>query len=282
MNSFKTRLIFLAVAMGSLAGCSVKITQDSFFPRSGIAAPAGELIAPDGYTMSQAFLEVGDLGVVNTVFLDNPQSNTTIIYHGGNGSFVSRQTRTAAALADATQADLIFYDYPGRGGTTVAATVDSSISVGGPMIAALKAKGWIGNGATFNYGLSFGGSQAAAMARNGGFAGLIIEGSAADFAAIGRDFVPGIARPFVKVEVSPDLYAFDYLGFTKAAGTPVLLISGEKDSVIRPKRMREFANALKASGVTTTFVSVPGGHGAALAGSPGREALAAFVKAHSS
>jgi len=62
----------------------------------------------------------------------------------------------------------------------------------------------------------------------------------------------------------------------------VLLISGEKDSVIRPKRMREFANALKASGVTTTFVSVPGGHGAALAGSPGREALAAFVKAHSS
>ncbi len=274
-------MVQAGLAASLLASCSTQISQDSFAPRPGALAPPGELIAPPGYSLSHTLLAVGDLGVVNAAFLDNPASDTVIIYHGGNGSFVSTGSKTAGALALATQADLILYDYPERGGTTVPATIDASIAVGAPMIAALKSKGWIGKGPVFNYGFSFGGSQAAAMARNGGFAGLIIEGSAPDYLGIGKDFVPGIAKPFVKLRVDPELKKFDYLGYVKVSNAPVLLIAGEADTVVRPKRVQEFSAALKADGPPTTLINVPGGHGAALTQPAGSEAVRSFVQAHS-
>ncbi|OXE36759.1 MAG: hypothetical protein CGW95_05760 [Phenylobacterium zucineum] len=112
----------------------------------------------------------------------------------------------------------------------------------------------------------------------GRLAGVIIEGSAADFKAVGRDFVPGLAKPFVKVRVDSALNQFDYLGYVLAARAPVLLLSGTQDKVIRPARMREFAQALQAGGGLVTFAPVPAGHGGALESAEGREALAAFMQ----
>ena len=198
----------LVVVASLLAGCTAVIDQSTFFPRAE-PPPAARLVAPAGYTLTDAMLELPGLGRVHAVRLDNPASETVIVYHGGNGNFVSDQSLRAAALAEATGADLILYDYPGRGGTTVPATIDASLATGPAMLAELRRRGWIGGGALFGYGLSFGGSQAAAMAREGGFAGLILEGTAADIRAVGRNFVPWIARPFVRLRIDPALGRFD-------------------------------------------------------------------------
>jgi pimeloyl-ACP methyl ester carboxylesterase len=279
MRSSLRNVPAIAAAAALLCGCTAVIDQATFFPPS-VPAPAATLAPPPGYTPTDAMLDLPGLGRVHAVRLDNPASETAIVYSGGNGNFVSAQTERAAAIARATGADIILYDYPGRGGTDVSATIDASIATGPLLLRALRQRGWIGTGPLFAYGLSFGGSQAAAMAREGGFAGLILEGTAADIQAVGRNFIPGIAKPFVRLRVDPALGRFDFLGYAVSARAPILLLSSRDDRVVRPRNMRDFAAQLRARGAEATLVSVPGVHGTAAEQPAAMAAVGAFVAAH--
>jgi hypothetical protein len=126
-------------------GCTAAIDQSTFFPQS-LPPPQASLSAPPGYVATEAMLALPGLGTVHAVRLDNPASETVIVYSGGNGSFVSALSPYAAALADATGADLILYDYPGRGGTDIAPTIDASIATGPALLQELRRRGWIGRG----------------------------------------------------------------------------------------------------------------------------------------
>lgn len=278
MIYYRSAVLLGVIGLG-LSGCTATINQASFFPDGKLAAPDAVLEVPKGYTATDQMLDLGEIGAVRAVRLDNPASETVIIYSAGNGGFVDSEgaSRMAASLARVTGADIILYDYPGRGGTTLPATIDAAAEFGPAMIDSLKGYGWIGRGPIYAYGLSFGGSMAASLARSGSLAGLVIEGSAADYQAIGRDFVPGLAKPFVKVRTDAALQRFDYLGYALAARAPVLLLSGTQDKVIRPARMREFGEQLEAGGAKVTFQPVPVGHGGALETEEGREALSAFI-----
>ncbi len=280
MISRKSAMIFAALGL-SLGGCTAVISQASFNPSANLTAPDGVLKVPDGYTATDTLLTLGNLGTVRAVRLDNPASDTAIIYSAGNGGFVDSEdtSRMAARLAEVTGADIILYDYPGCGGTTLPPTIEAAAAFGPAMMDSLKSQGWIGRGPVYAYGLLFGGAMAASLARSGGLTGLIIEGSAADYQAVGRDFVPSLAKPFVKVRLDPALNAFDYQGYVLAARTPVLLLSGTKDKVVRPARMREFQQALEAGGTKVTFAPAPVGHSGALEAAEGRAALAAFIGA---
>jgi pimeloyl-ACP methyl ester carboxylesterase len=272
------RLIVLGAVL--LGGCTAVIDQGSFFPQQA-EAPKETLTPPRGYAVQDDFAELPGLGRVHIVRLDNPASETTIIYSGGNGSFVSLLTPFAWGLSEATGADIILYDYPGRGGTDVPATIDAAIATGPALVSALRAKGWIGSGPLFAYGMSFGGSQAAAMTRAGGFSGLIIEGSAADIATVGRNFIPDVLKPFMRLQVDPALSRFDYLGYATSSKAPVLLIASKADKIVTVKNMKAFADQLRARGSSVEMVTVPGPHGRALAEKPARDALGAFVAKHS-
>lgn len=269
--------VLFAAAL-ALSGCTAVINQSSFFPHAS-PPPQATLAAPSGYALDEAIIPLPGLGSVHTVRLDNPASDATVIYAGGNMSFVAGQTRIAEALAKATNADVILYDYSGRGGTDVPNTIDAAIAFGPAFLQALRSKGWIGRGALFVHGLSFGGSQAAGIARNGGAAALIIEGSAADIAAVGRNFVPGLMKPFVRFRIDPELARFDYLGYAVAAKAPVLLIVSQDDTVVRPENMAAFADQLRRRGVSVTSVVVPGPHGSALRQPAAIEAIQRFVSA---
>lgn len=265
------------VLLTALGGCTAVIDRSSFIPQS-VPPPQATLQPPPGYILTEAMLDLPGLGQVHAARLDNPASETVIIYHGGNSSFVSGQSRGAATLAAATGADLILYDYPGRGGTNVPPTVEAAIATGPALLAAFRRAGWIGRGPLFTYGFSFGGSQAAAMARDGaGFDGLILEGTASDLAAVGRNFVPRIARPFVRLRLDPALSHFDYLGYVVSAGAPILLISSRDDRIVRPRNMRAFAAQLRAQGRAVELVQIPGGHGSAIGEAEGRAAISAFI-----
>lgn len=266
--------LFLAVG-----ACSATINQSSFFPSESLRPPGDKLSVPPGYIASADLIDLPGLGAVRAVHLDNPRSDTTIVYSAGNGGFVDSlgTSQVVAALVAASGADIILYDYPGRGGTTLPATIPAAIAVGPLMIERFKRRGWLGKGPSYAYGFSFGGSMAAAMARVGGFSGLIIEGSASDYEKIGRDFVPRVARPFVRLKVSPELKQFDYFGYAVAARTPILLLSSRDDGVVRPVHMQNFAEQLTAQGAQVVFQSTPGGHGAALASVEGRTAVKSFI-----
>lgn len=260
-----------------LSGCTATISQDTFFPRMN-QSTTQTLVAPAGTAMTDELIDLPGLGQVRVVRLDNPASDAAVIYSGGNGNFVNEQTGRAAALAKATGADVILYDYPGRGGTTVPPTIDAALETGPALLSALRTKGWIGAGPLYAYGLSFGGSQATAMARNGGFDGLILEGTVADVLAAGRGFVPWYAKPFVNLKLDENLLRFDTQAYALAAKAPILLISGRLDTVVRPKLMRTYADRLKAGGADVTLVSVPDAHGLGLRQPEALAAIKSFVR----
>jgi acetyl esterase/lipase len=100
-------------------------------------------------------------------------------------------------------------------------------------------------------------------------------------AGVGRNFVPGIAKPFVRLRVDPALGRFDYLGYAVGAHAPILLIGAQGDRVVRPRNVSAFADLLRARGAEVTMVVVPGVHGTALRDAEARAALGRFVAAHS-
>ena len=271
--------VFVALVCILLAGCTATIDKGTFFPREELKAPHAKLVAPTGYTVKDALIDLPSLGRVRAVLLDHPNSDTTIIYSAGNGGFVDSDSssKATANLAAVSNADIILYDYPGRGGTTVPDSIEAMVAVGPQLISRFKAMGWMGKGPVYAYGFSFGGGMAAAMSRVGGFSGLMIEGSATDYKAIGRDFIPLAARPFVRLKIDPELKSFDYFGYVLAARTPVLLLSSVDDHTVRPHNMQRLAQQLLAQGVKVTFQSTSGDHGAALGSPEGQVALRAFL-----
>ena len=261
-----------------LTGCSATINQSSFAPPPA-DEPVDVLATPPGYASQTQYFDLPGLGKIHSVRLDNPNSDTVIIYSGGNGNFVSQQSERAAALAKASGADIILYDYPSRGGTTIAPTIQASLDTGPKFLEQLKTAGWIGNGPLYSYGLSYGGRQAAALVRNGGFNGLIIEGSATDYKAIAKDFIPGLMKPLVKIKIDPALNEFEYYSYIKSSRAPVLLISSAGDKTIRPGRMMDLKDQLEKDGVSVKFVSAPGAHGGAFRETVAMGALSDFVRA---
>ena len=68
--------------------------------------------------------------------------------------------------------------------------------------------------------------------------------------------------------------------YSLAPWAPVVLLSGTKDKVVRPARMREFKQAFEAGGTKVTFAPVPVAYGGALKAAEGCAALSAFIARH--
>jgi pimeloyl-ACP methyl ester carboxylesterase len=258
-----------------LSGCTVAVDQKSLLP--DLKPPTASLQAPPGYTLTAHSIPLGDLGAISAVHLTSATSRGTIIFSGGSGWQMANGSRRAAQLAEATGANIILYDYPGRGSTTVPATADALEQAGPGFVAALRTSGLIGPGPVIAHGFSFGGSQAAAMARNGGVDALVLEATTADIDAMAGRMVPGGLKPFVRVKIEDRLKAFDYAGHATAAGVPILLIAGTADTMVPPDLVAAFAADLAARGLQVTTVTTSGNHGGAFATAEGQAGLATFL-----
>jgi pimeloyl-ACP methyl ester carboxylesterase len=261
-----------------LGACTATIDQSSLLPNLTEPKVAQIVEPPAGYTREERLLDLPGLGVVHVVRLTRPDSRATLFYSGGNGSFVSSSGSRLNRLATITGTDIVTFDYPGRGGTTVPNTTDALIAFGPSLIAAVRANGWIRSGPLYSYGFSLGGATAANMARTGGFDGLILEATAADIPAVARNMIPTLLKPFVRVKVSEEFARFDYAGYAVAGRTPILVIAGDDDRTVDIRTTGRFAEQLRKAGATVTFVEVPGGHGAALSSAPAQTALQNFMR----
>lgn len=270
------RNLFISLMSLALSACTITVGERHFMPQ-GLRKPDAQLVPPRGYAMEETMVDLPGLGPVHAVLLDNPASDAVIVYSGGNSSFVAEQTGRAAVLARATGADILLYDYPGRGGTDLAHSAEVLSAFGPAFVAAMRERGWIGKGPLFFHGMSLGGSLAASLARGAGANGVIIENSADDIPRVARSLVPVPLRPLFRIKVSPELARFTYTDYVVQAEAPVLLILSRGDALVRPSIVRRFDAALRARGVAVTLVEVPGTHGRAIREPATQRAIAAFV-----
>lgn len=251
-------------AFVTLGACAVTVDESALLPDLQEPGADVRLETPAGYTQSQALLPVADLGVVQVVRLDRPGTDAVVLFAGGSGHFTARASRRLARIAELTKADIITFDYPGRAGTTLPVTTDALLALGPALVAQLRQNGWIGTGPLYAYGFSFGGATASNFARTGGFAGLVLESTSSDIAAMGRNMIPGLARPFVNLKVDDSLAAFDYFGFAAGAGAPILLLAAREDQQADLATVRAFGARLETAGAKVTLIEAPGRHGEAI------------------
>jgi pimeloyl-ACP methyl ester carboxylesterase len=269
----------LILAVLLLSACALTIDEDALLPLQSSQAGEQALTAPPGYVLTHRNISIGDLGQVSVTRLDNPASAMTLIYCGGAGYTMAAASKRMARLAALTGADLITFDYPGRGATNLPRTSDALIALGPGLMAGLKEAGWIGAGPLYAYGFSFGGASASNIARTGGFDGLILEAASSDIPAVGRNLAPGPLRPFLRLKVDEDVKRFDYFGYAIAANTPILVMGGRDDELARQSIVRRFAIDLEQAGARVTLAIVPGAHGQASYSDEGGTALRAFIAA---
>lgn len=259
------RLLLTALAATALLGaCAVQVDESSLIPE--MRPPDSDIILqlPTGYARTDALAPVETLGVVHVVRLDRADNVATVIFAGGSGHFTSAASRRLARLAEITRADIITFDYPGRLGTTLPRTSNALTAMGPALVRYFRQSGWIEDGPVYAYGFSFGGASASNIARSGDFAGLILESTSSDIVAMGRNMVPPLARPLVRLQVDDDLAAFDYFGFAVAARAPIVLLAAREDAQADLETVHAFGARLRAAGADVTVVDTPGGHGDAL------------------
>lgn len=275
-GSLRSNFALLAVVM-LLTACAVRVNETSLIP--DLEEPYADVVlaTPAGYVQSEALVPVGALGVVRAVRLDRRDTDTVVLFAGGSGHFTAKASKRLARLAELTQADIITFDYPGRSGTTLPTTTEALIEMGPALVAYFRSAGWIGAGRVYAFGYSFGGASASNFARTGGFSGLILESTSSDIAAMGRNMIPAIARPLVRLEVDPDLAAFDYLGFAVQARTPVLLLAARKDTQADLATIKSFGSRLNGAGAAVVVVETPGRHGDAIYSAEAAAAIGALM-----
>lgn len=279
MRNRSSALHALPVLIGAIAlgACTATIEQSSLLPT--LPEPTASVVEPaTGYSREDRMLALPDLGIVHVMRLTRPGNRAMVIYSGGNGSFVATSGKHLNELVGLTGSDLITFDYPGRGGTTIPKTTDALIAFGPAFMAGLRQAGWIKTSPLYSYGFSLGGATASNIAGTGGFSGLVLEATAADIPAVARNMIPTVLKPFVRLKVSDDLKRYNYAGYAVAARTPILVIAGARDKTVGIKTARRFAQDLERTGARVTFIEVPGGHGDALEAQPARDAVRQLVR----
>jgi len=84
--------------------------------------------------------------------------------------------------------------------------------------------------------------------------GIILEATANDARTIVRSRVPGIAKPFISLDINPAFEAYNIAGNLERVDAPILLAGAGGDRVLPVKLSRSLADMLAAQGNRVTFI----------------------------
>lgn len=253
-------LQLLAAAL--LAGCTAEVRESDLIrplPGGGIAGPALQAAAP-AYSLAEHRIRAPDGANLYAVHLRQPGATATILYFGGNGYTIGRYGAWTASLFAPLGVDLILVDHRGYG-----------LSEGRPTAAAMAEDGIAAidfarrlTGADARivvHGHSLGSFVAGHVAAHRATAGVVLESSATTTEDWVEAGTPGIAKPFLKVDIAPDLRGRGNLALMPDIDEPLLLLVGAKDGTTPPSlSQRLYAASPLPGGRKTVAVVAGAGH----------------------
>jgi pimeloyl-ACP methyl ester carboxylesterase len=190
-----------------------------------------------------------------------PGNSTVIIFCGGDGFHRSIEGGSVLG-ALARNADVVLFDYPGFGistGTPTPASILDNARAVDEYVASLSAAP---GQKRVLYGFSLGGVVAAQLASEQPVDGLVLEATSPDVASWARTQVPWFAKPFVHLDLEPDLARIDNVRALEGFRGRILVLAGKRDGRAPPSLSRRMAKALAAHGRMVELTEFAGaGHG---------------------
>lgn len=253
------RLTILAAVAALLAGCmSVNVPEDAFFyPDARLAAdnislPADIPMAFDAEVLSLPY-SGGSVGVtrVRTGRPDAP----LILFCGGN---VFRRAAAAgkAAAKLAPFGDVLMFDYPGYGDTTGQTDFAAFVAAGTVVADAARAQADREGRKLIAWGHSLGGPVCAQAAQHMRADALVLETTTPSTRAAVETMV-GWARPFVRVNIAPNLNSIDVPAALQGYAGRVVVLEAGRDDTLPAALSRRLALELESGDVDVRHLVFP-------------------------
>jgi len=205
--------------------------------------------------VSHGFFGADGARIAWSYFERDGAARALIIHCGGNAAD-RWSDGLVYALKALPQADVFLFDYPGYGdsdGAPSAAAFDAA----GEALRFYIAQRFSDRTPVF-WGHSLGGFVCAQWAgKSPSAAGVILETTAANVRDVADAWVPWYAKPFVRVQIDPELQPYDNAAALAGFEGPILVIAGRKDKTLPPRLARSLASDLTAGGLDVSFVEFP-------------------------
>jgi len=214
-------LFFLSVVF--LSGCMTMNLSENYFLNPTNFKEA----IPTDYGFSEFYIERSDKTKAYGVAITRSSNSVTVMYFGGNQFTIhSSGARIVKALTK-IGLNVVIFDHRGYGNST-----------GIPTVELLK------QDALYNYdylrknikgkiivhGQSLGSFEAGAVADERNIDALVLESSATDIDEWSSIIVPWYAKPFVTINISPELKLLNNKSVVSHSKAPLLIIVGKNDN----------------------------------------------------
>ncbi len=256
--------LIVALGYGAVVGFAYLFQRKLMYFPNPVLPPPDRTRVPE---MAEVWIQAEDGTRVFAWYRPAPPGRPTIVLFHGNAGNISHRDVKARFLLDRGYG-VLMPEYRGYGRSAGTPGEAGLLSDGRAALGFLAANG-IDDGRIVLYGESLGSGVAVPLAGERGVAAVILEApftSTVDVAARAYPFLP--VRALVKDR-------FDNLGAIGAVRAPILIIHGERDTVVPPALSARLA---EAADTDVRRVVIPGaGHNDVFAAG-GAQAVGAFLE----
>lgn len=250
-------IIILAALLLSTASCTtIKIKESDLFDvKRTIQAEDLEQMS---YQVDQVRINTSDNIELEAWFIDNPNTNKTVLYFGGNGFVIETSYHIITTILR-QNVDLLVFNYRGYGDNSGAPSIEGIKSDALAAYDFLAEKKDINPVNILLHGHSMGTFLASYTANLRNSSALILESPVTDLEDWSETVLPWFLKPFLKFEADSALLRNSNLQQIKKLDIPILLITG-KDDNITPPQMAEKLYHNSASQKKYLLIIENGGH----------------------
>ena len=250
----------ISTTMLIITGCTVRLSEESFIANdkepvafSTEFTQALQQAMPD-HIISQLNLEASDHVKLNGFFIDNPASNTTLVFYQGNGMKIQPHCLADLTALSALNTDILVMDRRGIGASEGKPQIHNIILDAQQQLDYVQQQ--YQPEKIILHGYSLGSFIAADLARNNKIDALVLHGSATNADDWVDEKTPWYMAPFMTLEMPEDFRKTDnkqvvaqyYQG-------PLLVIAGEDDEEVPPALAEKLFAASKSA--KKQFIMVP-------------------------
>ncbi|NKF49015.1 alpha/beta hydrolase [Shewanella sp. WXL01] len=250
-NQSIAQAVLGAALMALLAGCTLKIDEQQFIARSdGHTAYTQEFVGKLTHAMapskvSQIAFTTADKVNLKGFYIDNPNSETMLVFFQGNGMKVEPHSLSVLSKLAELQTDIVVIDRRGLGASEGSPTIDNLLSDAQAQLAYLQQ--------TYQpkqlvlHGYSLGSFIAGQLAKSNQIDALVMHGSATNVDDWVDEKTPWY-MPFVDIEVVGNFRQVDNQQvLAKYYKGPLLVIGGENDDMVPVELSNKLYQASQSS-----------------------------------
>lgn len=233
-------LLLLGIVFISQSCINQKVTQSEVFN------PTKEYELSSNFNFERTFIQVSDSIKLESWYASEKNAQFNFIYLSGNGSNIRSAVPFFNELSNTFDLNIFSFNYRGYGQSSGNPSIDGIIEDGKTAIKYFQNEIGNTNLPTIMLGYSLGGFVALNIVNNEAIDKVILLSTFSSLKDLEdyliKEALPGIVRPFLKLDIDESIYKLDNTQLVKTVSKPILFIHGEKDDFIPPSMSYDLYN----------------------------------------